>query len=283
MPGPNWVKNIIKRGKKYTKPLAEKFLLTEDTAKKALEEAKQYKQSQGYKDLLQEAIQEGKRTGFIFSEPVFIGTEKPMPEIKLMDLSDGVLGSYKRSTNVLKLDPKQLVGREIMGAPLHESIHWQRIGIPEIITPKYQKWATASMQGVPESETDKLWDIFFSDPYELHMLNVRDAARAYLRKKTHNVLYDNAPSYLTGDGELQANGIEAGRMLGLNYFEPYPGYKTAKDAIRAAQQYNSFLTGIKSNTDKDAQSFWKILTGNYIPSITGISVLGASTLQNKNK
>ena len=63
MPGPNWIKSIIKRGKKYIKPIAEKFSLTEDTAKKALEEAKQYKQSEGYKDLLQRSIQEGKQMG----------------------------------------------------------------------------------------------------------------------------------------------------------------------------------------------------------------------------
>lgn len=267
MPGPNWIKSIIKRGKKYIKPIAEKFSLTEDTAKKALIEAQQYKQSEGYKDLLQRSIQEGKQMGLIFSEPVFIGTEKPMPEIKIMDLSDGVLGSYKYATNTLKLDPKQLVGKEVLGTPLHESIHWQRIGIPEIITPKYQKWATAFDQGLPKSETDKLWGAFFADPYELNMLKIRDAASTYLNKKASNVTYDTVHPYLIKEGELQAHGIEAGRMLGLNYFEPYPGYTNAKDAIRAAQQYNSYLKDIRSNTDKDAQNFWKILTGNYLPSI----------------
>lgn len=72
-------------------------------------------------------------------------------------------------------------------------------------------------------------------------------------------------------------------MIGLNYFEPYPGYVIAKNAIHNAQEYNSYLKGVRSNTDKEAQNFWKILTGNYIPSVTGISVLGASALKNKNK
>ena len=283
MPTPNWIKAIIKRGKKYVAPTSRTLSLTEENAMNALKEAQQYKQSQGYKDLLQKTIQEGKQSGLFFSEPLFIDTEKPMPKIKMMDLPDGTLGSYMRSTNVLKLDPKQLVGREIIGVPLHEGIHWQRIGIPEIMTPKYQKWSIATDQGAPKSETDKLWDSFFSDRHELSMLTTRDAASNHLNNKTRSVLYDTALPYLMKQGELQANGIEAGRMIGLNYFEPYPGYKTAKDAIRAAQQYNSFLTAIKSNTDKDAQNFWKILTGNYLPSITGASVLGGSVLQNKDK
>jgi hypothetical protein len=87
------------------------------------------------------------------------------------------------------------------------------------------------------------------------MLNARNAIEKAVERKTKLAVFDNTDPYLLQQGELQANGAEAGRLIGLNYFEPYPGYKTAKDAIRSAQEYNSYLKDIKSNTDKDAQNF----------------------------
>ena len=266
MPGPNWLKNVIKQGKKYIKPITENFSLTEDTAKKALEEAKQYKQSQGYYDLVTRTAKESGASELDWV-PLFYGSEKPVPKIKLINADTWKRGLYKPFDNIIELYPENIEGLEIIGTPLHEGFHWQNVGKSIVKTPKYNAWLKAFNDGAPKEIQDALWHEFYFDPLEPRFVNKNKIVKNYLNEKRKRVLYDTADPYLLNGAELQVNGLEAGRMIGLNYFEPYPGYTNAKDAVRAAQQYNYILKGIRSNTDKEARDFWKILTGNYLPSI----------------
>lgn len=277
------IKRSIASGLKhvYTSPTTKEFVLNEAAVKPLLIEAQNYKQSQGYRDLVKRASAESKKLGFgSFPEILFYGTEKDFPTINIDNLPLGVLGNYKLTHNVLNIDPKQLKRKELMGIPLHEAFHWQRIGQPNLSTPKYTAWLKAVDAG---EHTADLWNNFEMDPYEQALFKARQTADNYLEWKIYNVLHDSAPKYLTSPGELQVNGLEAGKMLGLDYFAPYPGYNTAKDVIKSAKNYNDFLKYIKSNTENQTKDFWKILTGNYIPTITPIIGLGLTKIPKKEK
>lgn len=277
------IKRSIASGLKhvYTSPIAKEFVLNEAAVRPLLIEAQNYKQSQGYRDLVKRASMESEKLGFgSFPETLFYGTEKDFPTINIDNLPFGELGNYKLQYNILNIDPNQLRKRELIGIPLHEAFHWQRIGQPNLSTPKYNAWAKAVDAG---EYTADLWNNFEMDPYEQYLFKARQVADNYLKWKINNVLHDSAPKYLTSPGELQVNGLEAGQMLDLNYFAPYPGYNVAKDAIKSAKKYNAYLKDIKSNTEKQTQDFWKILTGNYIPSIVPIIGFGLTQIPQKEK
>lgn len=129
------IKVITNKGTKYIKPLAERYSVTVENVNKALKEAQQYKQSQGYKDLVQMTSQEMNKLGYYFPVSTFYGSIKPTPLIQWTDLSiDDSLGMYDYNTNTIKLDPKNFIGIEAIGTPFHEGLHWQRIGIPNLLT-----------------------------------------------------------------------------------------------------------------------------------------------------
>lgn len=97
----------------------------------------------------------------------------------------------------------------------------------------------------------------------------------YLRQKVDNVLADNYPrdGYMRNPKELQANGTETGRALGIEPFTPYPGYEEAVKIIEPARKYNKNLEYVKADTPEEVENFWKIISGNYIPSVLGGSVI----------
>ena len=110
-------------------------------------------------------------------------------------------------------------------------------------------------------------------PLSVYAANVfseyEDNAKAYARKKVKEALYDDIKDpYLAIPGELQANGLEAGRAIGLKPFAEYPGYNKAIEAIDEARNYNRYLYDIKAGTTQEIQNFWKILTGNYLPTVS---------------
>lgn len=116
-------------------------------------------------------------------------------------------------------------------------------------------------------KNDQAWHEFYqSDEYK--NLVYEDNAKAYAGKKVKEALYEDVDSYLTIPGELQANGLEAGRAIGLEPFAEYPGYSKAIEAIEKARNYNGWLNDVKAGTTQEIQNFWKILTGNYLPTVS---------------
>ena len=268
--GPKMVKKFVpKRTKGLSNNLKQDILrdntkdnsrITTSDVQKSLEEAEKYKDSKGYIELVHRSQKESEEMGLPFNSDLYIRVNKHFPNIKLSSRSKGKLGGYRRSTNTIELDPDQLNEIEGKYVPFHEGLHWQNVGIPEINSPLYNRWKK-------DMKNNQAWHEFYqSDEYK--NLVYEDNAKAYARKKVKEALYEDADSYLSIPGELQANGLEAGRAIGLESFAEYPGYSKAIEAIEKARNYNSWLNDIKAGTSQEIQNFWKILTGNYIPTVS---------------
>ena len=225
---------------------------------KSLTEAAKYKSSKGYKDLVHRAQKEAEEMGLPFSLDLYLEVNKHLPSIKLNSRPKGKLGGYRRSTNTIELDPDQLSPIEGKYVPFHEGLHWQKVGTPEMNSPLYNRWKE-------NMQNDQAWGEFYRSE-EYKNLAQRDNAEAYARKKVKEALYEDADPYLSIPGELQANGLEAGRAIGLEPFAEYPGYGKALEAAEKARNYNKWLHDVKAGTTQEMQNFWKILTGNYLPA-----------------
>lgn len=113
-----------------------------------------------------------------------------------------------------------------------------------------------------------------------------DNAREYLKRKTNSVLYSNVPSgaEMRKPWELKAHTMTAGKRLGLQPFEPFP--KLTKDNVEylanligKARKSDNMLWDIKAGTFSELKDFWDLLTGQYIPTVTGITI-GTSIANN---
>lgn len=268
--GPKMIKKFVpKRTKGLSNNLKQDILrdntkdnsrITTSDVQKSLEEAEKYKGSKGYIELVHRSQKEAEEMGLPFDSNLYIRVNKNLPNIKLDSRPKGKLGGYRRSTNTIELDPNQLNEIEGKYVPFHEGLHWQNIGIPEMNSPLYNRWKK-------DMKNDQAWHEF-SQSDEYKNLVYEDNAKAYAKKKVKEALYEDADSYLSIPGELQANGLEAGRAIGLEPFAEYPGYTKAIEAIEKARNYNSWLNDIKAGTSQEIQNFWKILTGNYIPTVS---------------
>ena len=268
--GPKIVKRFISKKPKGSSNNLEQYALRNNTrnnskittsdVQKSLVEAKKYKDSKKYIELVHKAQKEAEEMGLPFNSDLYIRVNKNFPNIKLNSRPKGKLGGYRRSTNTIELDPGQLNEIEGKYVPFHEGLHWQNVGRPEMESPLYNRWKK-------DMENDQAWDEFYkSDEYK--NLVYEDNAKTYARKKVKEALYEDADPYLTTPGELQANGLEAGRAIGLEPFAEYPGYNKAVKSIDKARNYNGWLNDVKAGTTQEIQNFWKILTGNYIPTVS---------------
>ena len=268
--GPKIVKKFVPKRTKGLSNNLEQYALrnstrnnskiTKSDVQKSLVEAEKYKGSKGYIELVHKAQKEAEEMGLPFDSNLYIGVNKNLPNIKLDSRPKGKLGGYRRSTNTIELDPDQLNEIEGKYVPFHEGLHWQNIGKPEMNSPLYNRWKK-------DMKNDQAWHEFYqSDEYK--NLVYEDNAKAYAKKKVKEALYEDADSYLSIPGELQANGLEAGRAIGLEPFAEYPGYTKAIEAIEKARNYNGWLNDVKAGTTQEIQNFWKILTGNYLPTVS---------------
>jgi len=71
----------------------------------ALIEARKYKGSKEYKDLVRRSQKEAKEMGLPFSSDLYIGVNNFFPNIILNPRSKGKLGGYRRATNTIEIDP----------------------------------------------------------------------------------------------------------------------------------------------------------------------------------
>lgn len=269
--GPKIVKRFISKKPKSSSNNLEQHALRNSTrnnskittsdVQKSLVEAKKYKDSKKYIELVHKAQKEAEEMGLPFDSNLYIGVNKNLPNIKLSSRPKGKLGGYRRSTNTIELDPDQLNEIEGKYVPFHEGLHWQNVGKPEINSPLYNRWKE-------DMQNKQAWHEFYQSE-EYKNLAQEDNARAYANKKIKEALYDDIKDpYLAIPGELQANGLEAGRAIGLEPFAEYPGYTKAIEAIEKARNYNGWLNDVKAGTTQEIQNFWKILTGNYLPTVS---------------
>lgn len=248
--------------------------------------ARQYKNSDQYKQLVEDAIKESNEMGIgRFPKSLFIGSEQSKnPTISFSSKNKGTLGSYQRGLHNIDLDLNQIGNEKVV---YHEGLHAMNIGRPEVDTkefgPLYQNWIDLLDQNASTKEADNAFDKFYDFGGRGYAkFEQRGKAIDYIDKKVSNALKPNASLYLRNIGELQVNGLEAGRALGIKPFEKYPGKTKAKEMIRKARKYNSYLDDVKAESDEDIKNFWKILTGQYTP-VVGIGILGTSGLINNKE
>lgn len=268
--GPKMAKKFVPKRTKSLSSNLEQYELRNSTGsnsrittsdiQKSLKEAEKYKSSKGYIELVHKAQKEAEEMGLPFNSDLYIGVNKHFPSIKLSSRPKGELGGYRRSTNTIDIDPDQLNEIEGKYVPFHEGLHWQNVGRPEINSPLYNRWKE-------NMQNDQAWNEFYKSE-EYKNLSYENNARAYANKKIKEALYEDADPYLFIPGELQANGLEAGRAIGLKPFAEYPGYDKAIKAIDKARNYNSWLNDVKAGKAQEIYNFWKILTGNYIPTVS---------------
>lgn len=277
--GPKMVKKFVPKRTKSSSSNLEQYALRNSTGnnsrittsdiQKSLEEAEKYKSSKEYIELVHKAQKEAEEIGLPFNSNLYIGVNKHFPSIKLSSRPKGELGGYSRSTNTIDIDPDQLNEIEGKYVPFHEGLHWQNVGRPVINSPLYNRWKE-------NMQNDQAWNEFYKSE-EYKNLSYENNARAYANKKIKEALYEDADPYLYIPGELQANGLESGRAIGLKPFEEYPGYDKAIKAIDKARKYNSWLNDVKAGRTQEIQNFWKILTGNYLPTVSIPLITGYNT------
>ena len=251
-------------------------------ANRVINEARAYKTSEEYKKLVERARKESVDMGIgDFPEEVFVGAERPTNAIVTnSERRQGSIGGYSQDTHSIDLDRNQ-IGDNYEDVLYHEALHSVNVGIPSLDADKnYRLWLDAKRDGNEEA-AQKAFHNFIQDSGQTKR-HKRDIADKYIERKTSEVLYDDADEYLRRLGELQANGLEAGRHLGLKPFAEYPGKKEAKKVIRKAREYNPWFWDIKAGTENEIKDFWKILTGQYTPAIVGAGVLGAGVVASEN-
>lgn len=248
-----------KKGKNNVNALVDRIIQGRDAAVK-------YKSSPEYKNLAEQARQESVLMGTgDFDPKVFTHVNEETPNYNFdfsKSLPDGRIfgGQYRIVDNTIDLDPDYILSTE---TPFHEHLHWQRVGTPS--TPLQEKFIKAA----PSDEYGLFQDFYNSPEYSSYK-----NAKEYLREKTNRVLYDDAPKdgYLRDSRELVANGLDAGRHLGLEPFTPYPGYGETLKYINPAREYKQVLEDVKAATPDEVENFWKILTGQYIPAAGAVIV-----------
>ena len=246
-----------------TVPILEQY----ERVGKALQEARNYKTSEGYKALSARAGKESEDMGI-----GFFPSETFTDVITFSKREPNDLGGYNEGTNTVDIDLDQANPF----TPFHEGLHWQFVGEPSHnIGPMYTKYREALRLGLPKDIRANLLKEHRKYPEEVQKLEYANRAMMYLRRKVDNVLMDDYPinGYMRNPKELQANGTETGKALGIEPFTPYPGYEEAVKVVKSARNYNKNLEHIKADTPKEVEDFWNIITGNYIPSIIGGSVV----------
>lgn len=248
---------------------------TYDNIVAQLKEAKDYKSSSGYKNLVNRFTQESKAKGLNFNENLFDDGNSSLSKLTVSNREAGHLGEYYPTTNSIDLDLSQI---ENMPVPFHEGIHWQRVGSPaDRIGPKFEKWLEARKAKAPNEM--QLFEEFRNSP-EYERYYQRRAADKAIQDKVNDALYPFADETLRNKGELQAYGLEAGKAIGIEPFSEYPGMPDALTAIEKARKYSSQLRDVKAGGEENVRRFWDILTGNYIPSVT-VGTLGLKSYLNK--
>lgn len=248
---------------------------TYDNIVAQLKEAKDYKSSSGYKNLVNRFTQESKAKGLNFNENLFDDGNSSLSKLTVSNREAGHLGEYYPTTNSIDLDLSQIGD---MPVPFHEGIHWQRVGSPaDRIGPKFEKWLEARKAKAPNEM--QLFEEFRNSP-EYERYYQRRAADKAIQDKVNDALYPFADETLRSKGELQAYGLEAGKAIGIEPFSEYPGMPDALTAIEKARKYSSQLRDVKAGGEENVRRFWDILTGNYIPSVT-VGTLGLKSYLNK--
>lgn len=274
----SFLRNPIR--KPYTPPSIQTNALGDllNTSKQAAETYANSKEREWlYNNFLQEAVDEG------FIDPNFFPVKqlvKQNPNIFIERLPGNISGSYRYYTNTIKLDPSKMDNNTLY----HELLHNQRIGNASsfIDDPFYNKlsdWVEAKGSKIGDW-TKQEQDAFINVLQKMEKMrdNYNGLENFYIKKAKQAVSLEDG--YIDTPYELSVIGNTTGRELGIPTFSKYPGDAAMDDVIRQAIDVEPWMKHVKRSTPEEKQTFWKVLTGNYIPSLLGASIVGTKTYNN---
>ena len=277
----NFSRNPIR--KPYTPPSIQTNALGDllNTSKQAAETYANSKEREWlYNNFLQEAVDEG------FIDPNFFPVRqliKQNPNIFIEHLPNNIRGSYRYYTNTIKLDPTKMDNNTLY----HELLHNQRIGNASsfIDDPFYNKlsdWVEAKGSKIGDW-TEQEQDAFMNVLQKMEKMrdNYNGLENFYIKKAKQAVSLEDG--YIDTPYELSVIGNTTGRKLGIPTFSKYPGDAAIDNIIKRVIDVEPWMKHVKRSTPEEKQTFWKVLTGNYIPSLLGASIVGTKTYNNNKK
>lgn len=277
----NFSRNSIR--KPYTPPSIQTNALGDllDKSKQAAEIYANSKERELlYNNFLQEAVDEGLIDSNFFPVRSLV---KQNPNIFIERLPGTAKGSYQYYTNTIKLDPSKMDNNTLY----HELLHNQRIGETSsfIDDPFYNKlsdWVEVKGSKIGDW-TEQEQDIFMNVLQKMEKIrnNYTNLEDFYIKKAKQAVSLEDG--YINTPYELSVIGNTAGRKLGIPTFSKYPGDAAIDNIIKRAINVEPWMMYVKRSTPEEKQTFWKVLTGNYIPSLLGASIVGTKTYNNNKK
>lgn len=279
-------------GNMSTEELENSLLTGYPIERKALEDylgvddAIRYANSKERMKLFNDFIDEGRRNGF-FGEDFnpSMDMPKPTPIVEHASLPEGVKGEYDYPENKITL------GKEATeNTPFHEALHWQRVGNYQRmekdedvigITRAIRRLDSEIQKAKSSGNVERAKSLTQEKNALNQSLGRIRLNNEYLQdlyyQKAQIALTEEAGEYLRAPSELAVNGLTTGRALGLKPFSKYPGDDKIDNIIKQAIKHNEHLEDVKHTTPYQKQTFWKILTGNYIPVSAGV-LFGTTTM-----
>lgn len=277
----NFSRNSIR--KPYTPPSIQTNALGDllNTSKQAAETYANSKEREWlYNNFLQEAVDEGLIDPNFFPVRPFV---KQNPNILIARLPGKTKGAYQYYTNTIKLDPSKMDNNTLY----HELLHNQRIGetssfINDPVYNKLSDWVDVKGSKIGDW-TEQEHDTFMNVLQKMEKIrdNYNGLENFYIKKAKQAVSLEDG--YIDTPYELSIIGNTAGRKLGIPTFSKYPGDAVIDNIIKRAINVEPWMKHVKRSTPEEKQTFWKVLTGNYIPSFLGASIVGTKTYNNNKK
>lgn len=277
----NFLRNPIR--KPYTPPSIQTNALGDllNTSKQAAETyANSKEREQLYNNFLQEARGEQFINNDFFPVRRLV---KQNPSIRIERLPDNTGGTYRYDINTITLNSSRMDNNTLY----HELLHNQMIGeAPSYLDDPVYKMLSDQVKSKGYN-IGNLTQQELNDDYVIlqKMKRIRNdytnLKDFYIKKAKQAVSLED--SYIDTPYELSVIGNTTGRKLGIPAFSKYPGDAAMDDIIRRAIDAEPWMQEVKRSTPEEKQTFWKVLTGNYIPSLLGASMVGTKTYNNNKK
>ena len=262
----------------YDDAVKKLYSKVDDYIKTATPDAREYALSSDrsilFENILQEAIDKGYITDSKILQPSPININ---PTIIKKRLKSGTHGVTKPIESLIELDPTQMRDD---GTVFHELLHNYNIGNPTFSFLKNKEYnelikALNDHNSLTLKQENDILDRMSHIRKQYYNFD------KFIQDKASHVLYPDALEYIQDPEELVVHSLTTGRKLGLKPFQPFPGTKQAIDIIKKARSENNWLCDIKANSTDEVKNFWKLLTGNYLPSaVTGL--YGTKLLNNQD-
>lgn len=262
----------------YDDVVKKLYSKVDDYIKTATPDAQEYALSLDrsilFENILQEAIDKGYITDSKILQPSPININ---PTIIKKRLKSGTHGVTKPIESLIELDPTQMRDD---GTVFHELLHNYNIGNPTFSFLKNKEYnelikALKDHNSLTLKQENDILDKMSHIRKQYYNFD------KFIQDKASHVLYPDALEYIQDPEELVVHSLTTGRKLGLKPFQPFPGTKQAIDIIKKARSENNWLCDIKANGTDEVKNFWKLLTGNYLPSaVTGL--YGTKLLNNQD-